>query len=251
MIRLAALGALAVAAAPAAAAQGVTEAMERIATGEVHFHYAAREGVCGNGRNLHFSALDDDGESRPDCERGPVYVTVQRAGGVVHDVEVEVGGPPPTLAGTRLGQVGAADAAHTMLRLARTTADSSVARDALTAAALADSVVIWPEFLAMARDRGLRQGTRTSALFWVSHLAGERVVREMGRIAEDASEDREIRQMAVFALGRRPADEGVPALLRVARNDRDPEVRRMAIFWLGRSGDPRAISFFEEVLGGS
>ena len=85
----------------------------------------------------------------------------------------------------------------------------------------------------------------------MSHLAGERVVREMGRIAEDATEDREIRQMAVFALGRQPADEGVPALLRVARNDRDPEVRRMAIFWLGRSGDPRAISYFEEVLGGS
>ena len=250
MIRRLALGAVALAAAPAAAAQGVAEAMGRVASGEVHFHYAAREGVCGNGRNLHFSGLDNDA-GRPDCDRGPVYVTVLRAGGVVQDVEVEVGGPPPTLAGTRLGQVGAADAAHSMLRLARTTADSSVARDALTAAALADSVEIWPELLAMARDRGLGQGTRTSALFWVSHLAGERVVREMGRIAEDATEDREIRQMAVFALGRRPADEGVPALLRVARNDRDPEVRRMAIFWLGRSGDPRAISYFEEVLGGS
>ena len=70
----------------------------------------------------------------------------------------------------------------------------------------------------------------------------------MAGFAEDASEDREVRQIALFGLGRRATDESVPILLRVARQDRDPEIRRMAIFWLSRTHDPRAISFFEEVL---
>jgi hypothetical protein len=45
-----------------------------------------------------------------------------------------------------------------------------------------------------------------------------------------------------------PKDEGVPKMIDVARNNRNPEVRRQAMFWLGQSGDPRALQFFEEVL---
>jgi len=52
----------------------------------------------------------------------------------------------------------------------------------------------------------------------------------------------------VFALSQRPRDEGVPALIKIARQNPDPELRRKAIFWLGQSEDPRAISLFEELL---
>jgi hypothetical protein len=34
----------------------------------------------------------------------------------------------------------------------------------------------------------------------------------------------------------------------VAKNNRNPEVRKQAMFWLGQSQDPRALTFFEEVL---
>jgi HEAT repeat protein len=74
------------------------------------------------------------------------------------------------------------------------------------------------------------------------------VVKAMGDIAADASEDRELRQAAVFGLSRRPADEGVPALIRLSASDRDPEIRRQAMFWLAQSKDERALAWFEKVL---
>jgi HEAT repeat protein len=52
----------------------------------------------------------------------------------------------------------------------------------------------------------------------------------------------------VFALSQRPRDEGVPALIRIARENPDPELRKKAIFWLGQSDDPRALALFEELL---
>jgi hypothetical protein len=52
----------------------------------------------------------------------------------------------------------------------------------------------------------------------------------------------------VFALSQRPADEGVPVLIRIARTNRHPELRKTALFWLGQSADPRALTLFEELL---
>jgi HEAT repeat protein len=52
----------------------------------------------------------------------------------------------------------------------------------------------------------------------------------------------------VFALSQLPKDEGVPKLIQVAENNRNPEVRKQAMFWLGQSQDPRALGFFEKVL---
>jgi len=40
----------------------------------------------------------------------------------------------------------------------------------------------------------------------------------------------------------------VPALMEVARTNRDPRLRKSAIFWLGQTDDPRALAYFEEVL---
>jgi hypothetical protein len=45
-----------------------------------------------------------------------------------------------------------------------------------------------------------------------------------------------------------PKDEGVPKLIEIARTQRNREVRKQAFFWLGQSNDPRALSFFEQVL---
>ena len=52
----------------------------------------------------------------------------------------------------------------------------------------------------------------------------------------------------MFALSQMPKDEGVPRLIEVARSHRNAEVRKQAVFWLGQSNDPRALTFFEEVL---
>ena len=65
---------------------------------------------------------------------------------------------------------------------------------------------------------------------------------------DDRATDRDVREQAVFALSQRPHDEGVPALIRIAREKADPELRKKAIFWLGQSDDPRALALFEELL---
>ena len=61
--------------------------------------------------------------------------------------------------------------------------------------------------------------------------------------------DTEVKRKAVFALSQLPKAEGVPLLIETARKNRNREVRKQAMFWLGQSDDPRALAFFEEVLG--
>ena len=113
---------------------------------------------------------------------------------------------------------------------------------------VADSVVVWPELLTMAKDRALRDGTRMSATFWLSQEAAEAATRGLAEIAEDDRGDRDIRMAAVFGLSQRPNDEGVPVLIRIATTNDDPEIRKQALFWLGQSDDPRAIELFEALL---
>jgi hypothetical protein len=45
-----------------------------------------------------------------------------------------------------------------------------------------------------------------------------------------------------------PDHEGVPKLIEVAKNNRNPVVRKQAVFWLGQSNDPRALEFITSVL---
>ena len=89
---------------------------------------------------------------------------------------------------------------------------------------------------------------RKQALFWLSQTASRRVAPELAAAVDD-DPDVEVKKQAVFALSQMRAEEGVPHLIRVARTNRHRQVRKQAIFWLGQSDDPRALSFFEEVLG--
>jgi hypothetical protein len=88
---------------------------------------------------------------------------------------------------------------------------------------------------------------RKQALFWLSQTASRRVAPELAAVV-DHDPDVDVKKQAVFALSQMPPAEGVPHLIRVARTNRHREVRKQAIFWLGQSGDPRALSFFEEIL---
>lgn len=88
---------------------------------------------------------------------------------------------------------------------------------------------------------------RAAALFWLAQKAGARAADAIeGAVRDDP--DTEVKKRAVFALSQMPKDEGVPRLIEIARTNRNPEVRKQAMFWLGQSKDPRALSFFEEIL---
>ncbi len=92
-----------------------------------------------------------------------------------------------------------------------------------------------------------RPSVRSQALFWLAQRAGQQAVGAI-RNAIDNDPETEVKRKAVFALSQLPKDEGVPLLIDIARNNSNREVRKQAMFWLGQSKDPRAVSFFEQVL---
>jgi HEAT repeat protein len=59
-----------------------------------------------------------------------------------------------------------------------------------------------------------------------------------------------IQEQAVFALSQLPGNEGVEALIKVAKTHPNAEVRKKAIFWLGETGDPRALEVLIEIIKG-
>ncbi|UCE01615.1 MAG: HEAT repeat domain-containing protein [Candidatus Latescibacterota bacterium] len=102
--------------------------------------------------------------------------------------------------------------------------------------------------LAVARDHEVSREVRKQAVFWLGQAVGDAVTADLNAFVRDDDEDVEIRKHAVFALSQRPADQSVPALLRVARSAAHPELRESAIFWLSQVDDPRVVDFFEEIL---
>ena len=88
---------------------------------------------------------------------------------------------------------------------------------------------------------------RQRALFWIARRADSQAAGVIGQ-AIDNDPDVEVKKQALFALSQLPSDQGIPLLIKLARSHTHPVVRKQAMFWLGQSKDPRAISFFEEVL---
>jgi HEAT repeat protein len=203
-------------------------------------------GSCGRRRITTNSDWESDGPCA--CDSGPVRLALQVTGGRVTRLRAYVGGHwRPAEHATDLGVVPAAEAAHWLLDLARA-GDAPPARDAVFPATLADSVTIWPDLVRLARDPGAARRVREQAVFWLGQAAGEAAVKNLTDLVGDDSLDRDVREHAVFALSQQPRDVGVPALIQIARANRDPEVRKRAFFWLGQTGDPRAVALFEEVL---
>ncbi len=272
IVRAAAL--LALVAGPVGA-QSLERRVAAAPDGTVRISYAARPGVYGNGRSVigwdcgrgncrrqvdgNFSDVSED-DWRSTCDSGPVRLALTVRDGEVERLHVYVGGRWATPASggggggggagahiTDLGTVSTRDATGFLLALARRSR-SPAADDAIFPATLADSVTIWPALLEIARSDGVQRRVRSQAVLWLGQAAGDAVTADLTDLVEEAGLDREVRESAVFALSQQPRETGVPALIRIARTNRDPEVRRKAIFWLGQSDDPRALALFEELL---
>jgi hypothetical protein len=245
-----------------AQAQSLERRVASAADGTIRFSYAAKEGVYGNGRNQiswgcqdgrcrHNQTRDYDdnwSDLETPCDSGPVRVALSKRAGKITDLRVYVGGEwRASTTATDLGTIGTKDAATYLLDLARRD-ESRASEKAIFATILADSVTVWPDLLKIAKDEDVSRKVRRSAVFWLGQAAGEAATRGLTDLVDDKNTDRDVRESAVFALSQRPHDEGVPALIRIAKANPDPELRRKAIFWLGQSEDPRALSLFEELL---
>ncbi len=122
-----------------------------------------------------------------------------------------------------------------------------LANSAIAAIAMHRDVTATDRLISLARTNDSAR-VRSDALFWLGQRAGDRAV---GTISDaiDHDPDTEVKKKAVFALSQLPKDEGVPRLIAVAQENRNSAVRKQAMFWLGQSGDPRALRYFEEILG--
>jgi hypothetical protein len=249
--------ALLAAAAMTLSAQGIARRVAQVKDGTVRMSFAARSDVCGNGagnistrsgRTMNNGYSVRHNEWEDDCESGPVRVAIDVAEGKPIALRAYVGGRwRPGTDITDLGTVSVKDATDYLLDdLARS--EGRVAGEAIFPATIADSIVVWPRLLTLAKDDSRSRNVRTQAVFWVSQAAGEKATAGLIDVAGDAAADQDIRLQAVFALSQRPKDEGIPALLDIAKTSKDPKIRKQAIFWLGQSGDQRAIAYFESVL---
>ena len=242
-----------------ACGQGLAGRVQSAPDGAVSFTYAARAGVCGNGRT--FFRMEDggfhgswsDGMSTEACTTGPVRVVLARAGREILKLDVYVG-PVATDSVRSLGMVGARDAAAFLLQLAGKL-DGRPARDAILPALLADSATVTPTLAALARDADRSREVRRSAINWLARrrtepggLGASGVEKLLDQIVRDRGESEAVRSQALSSLGRGEVAEGVPALIAYAGTD-DQWLSRKSFGMLANGGDPRARAWIRSQVG--
>lgn len=261
-IRLsAALGAALLALCPSSSdAQGLAERVASASQPRVQFTYAARLGVCGNGRTFinvqgnTWVGSWSDSDRREICADGPVRVVIDRAGREVVSVSAYVGPETEKTEGIAdLGRVRTLDAADYLLGLAER-AEGRVSRDAILPAVLADSVDVTPRLLVIARNQNTARETRRSAISWLARPvdARERGVADVATalvaIARDEDDNQSVRQQALRSLARLEHGAGTNALMALARDANHSWLAREALSSLNSSGDPRARQHLREVV---
>ena len=244
---------IALLAAPSLSAQTLAQRIAAVHDGAAVFSYASRPEVCGDGDRMtgigtSYRSFYDEG-SRRACVHGPVQVRVTLDGGSVRRIESWIG-EPRARDGRDLGTVAAAEAARYLLEVATRTDGSRGAR-AVSAAVYADSTVVWPTLLRLARDSMPgRQPVRKEATFWLSRFAIAVIGGHPSTLVDDDEQSDEVKLQAVFVLSQLPDREGIEPLLGVARSRAELGIRQRALFWLGQSGDARAVTLFESLLRG-
>lgn len=248
--------AIALVSASPADAQSLAQRVARVTDGTVHISFNVRKGVCGSGNSIHQGGgnttwgrdVSDDVEWDESCYTGPGRLVVQRQSGETVGLRFYVGGRwRASSAASDLGMISAPEVASYLVSLAQT-ANGKLAEKAIFPATVVDSANVWPAFIRIARDETRPRSARDQAVFWLGQAAGDSATVHLSALALDNSVDRDVREHAIFALSQRPKDEGVPALISIARTNRDPELRKKALFWLGQSHDPRALDLFEELI---
>jgi HEAT repeats len=246
--------------ASAGSAQSIASRVARVSNGTVRMSFAVKPGICGSGNSIrHMNSrgsvnwgdnyVSRDVEWDNECSVGPARLVLERENGELADLRFYVGGRwrPAAPGVVDLGTVSASEAASYLLSLAENER-GSMGEKAIYPATIADSADVWPALIRLARNPKVPTPARSQSVFWLGQAAGEAATANLSSIVGDNSVDQEVREQAVFALSQRPRDEGVPALIAIAKTNRDPDIRKKALFWLGQSGDPRALDLFEQLL---
>ncbi len=240
-------------------AQTVASRVDASNAGVVEFHFAARPGVCGDGRGMVRAAssggiyLEEDYGGSGPCTAGPVRVELRRDGKVIIGIVVFAGPLLHDSTATDLGVVPSRDAAQYLLGLA-TTLDGRPAREALLPAMLADSAAVTPALLRIATDHQAARDVRRAAVGDLADRADEsggvgaaRVDATLEAMARDRDESEAIRTQALGALAGRDRGAGVARLFPLV-TDPDQWLADRAFATVSRSGDPRARQFVRDAI---
>ncbi|HSL72495.1 MAG TPA: HEAT repeat domain-containing protein, partial [Longimicrobiales bacterium] len=242
------------------AAQTLASRVDAAAPGHVRFSFAARPGVCGNGRDFiqtqpgsYSGSFSTESLRLEPCEPGPVHVLLDRANREVISVRTYVGPATALPAATDLGRVPPQQAADYLLQLAART-EGRVGRDAILPASLADSATILEGLIAVARNQALPRETRGSALSHVGR-ASERTptvpaaaIETLVFIARDEADNLSVRKQALSVLGRLEHGAGTQPLMELAQQNASLWLVREAMTVLAASGDPRARTYLRSAV---
>ena len=259
---IAALAAVVAAAPTHLHAQSIADRVNGAPDGRVQFSFAARSGVCGDGRtfiqtgpnNYNGIYYGNSDYARAACVAGPVRVVIDRADRQPLSIQTYVGPADSTLRGvTDLGRVRAQDASDYLLSLA-TKVDGRAGRDALLPAMLADSVNTAPTLVAIAKNTSLPRETRRLALSYMGRSTdgmqtiSANVTDPILAIARDETDNQSVRQSALGVLGRLDHGAGIQPLMQLAEQPQNLWLSKEAMQALARSGDPRARQFLRTAV---
>jgi hypothetical protein len=262
--KLAAGAALVAAAGHDAFAQSIADRVASAPDGRVQFTFAARPGICGNGRTYIQTGPNsyngsvygnfNDGVRAEPCVAGPVRVVIDRADRVPLSVQTYVGPADSTLRGvTNLGQVRGQDAADYLLSMSAKI-DGRAGRDAIFPASLADSATTAPTLVTIARNSALPRETRRSALSYMGRSTDgtptipSSVTEPILTIARDEADNQSVRQQALAVLGRLDHGAGIPPLIQLSQQTQSNWLAKESMSTLARSGDPRARQYLRTAV---
>jgi HEAT repeat protein len=244
-------------------AQSLERRVAQVREGDVEFHYAARDGVCGDGKyfmrvdaNSWHGTINDMTRAAP-CETGPVRLVLTRSDGVTIRLRTYAGPLQSEPGATNLGRVSTREATAFLMDMAQSV-DARTGRDAIFPASVADSTAISPMLLEIAQNPARPREVRRTALSYLAQRAGEpggvtprAAGQRLGAIARDESDNQEVRQQALSSLLRLEEGGGFAALQELALQPNDAWLSRAATRSLAQSGDPRAREFLRRAAGRS
>ncbi|MGH7713771.1 MAG: hypothetical protein ACREOG_20980, partial [Gemmatimonadaceae bacterium] len=204
----------------ALAAQSLEQRVAQVRNGEVEFHFAARRGVCGDGRywmrvdaNSWHGSFNDATRMAP-CEDGPVRVLLTRSDGITVKLQTYAGPLQSEQGATNIGRVAAREAVSYLLGIAQAV-DARTAHDAIFPATIADSAAVTPTLLQIVQNAERPRALRSRAISYLAVRAEEpggvgarEAGRRLGAIARDERDNQQIRQQALRALMRIDAGGG-------------------------------------------
>ncbi|HEY4132487.1 MAG TPA: HEAT repeat domain-containing protein [Gemmatimonadaceae bacterium] len=245
-------------------AQGLASRVDNAPDGRVEFSFAARPGVCGNGRTFYSTAPGNftgsyygnfnDATRSEICQPGPVRVVIDRAEKLPISVQAYVGPADTTLRGvTDLGHVRAQDAADYLLSIAAKV-DGRAGREALAPATLADSANTAAALVTIAKNTALPRETRRGALGYMGRSTDgmqtipTTVTEPILAIARDETDNQSVRQGALQVLARLDHGAGIPPLVQLSQQTQSSWLARESMRTLASSGDPRARQYLRTAV---